>query len=229
MSLSASEQQALDSIKDSLASSDPTLVARLTMFARLASGEEMPVREKIHAGSRRTDRRSGPQPGHPRREAVLRRGPSGPAPGLAGCSAAAVAGDNYRADRGRADLQPRRQHMLGILGNVLRRRDIRIQFGPGRFLNGPRLVQSPRGIGRAALTGWPCDGGQADPARRSARCLPPSRSGTGPSGRGHQRGQPVPEGGGKDQRMGRARHRRRVPGLTVPSARTVLGTCRARA
>jgi hypothetical protein len=53
MSLSASEQQALDSIKDSLASSDPTLVARLTMFARLASGEEMPAREKIHVGSRR--------------------------------------------------------------------------------------------------------------------------------------------------------------------------------
>ncbi|MGH3196910.1 MAG: hypothetical protein ACRDOH_03950 [Streptosporangiaceae bacterium] len=53
MSLSASEQQALDSIKDGLASSDPTLVARLTMFARLASGEEMPAREKIHAGSRR--------------------------------------------------------------------------------------------------------------------------------------------------------------------------------
>ena len=72
MSLSASEQQALDSIKDSLASSDPTLVARLTMFARLASGEEMPVREKIHVGSRRTDRRSGPQPGHPRRDEVLR-------------------------------------------------------------------------------------------------------------------------------------------------------------
>jgi hypothetical protein len=72
MSLNASEQQTLDSIKDSLASSDPTLVARLTMFARLASGEEMPAREKIHAGSRRTDRRSGAQPGHPRRGEGLR-------------------------------------------------------------------------------------------------------------------------------------------------------------
>ena len=60
MSLSASEQQALDSIKDSLASSDPTLVARLTMFARLASGEEMPVREKIHVAGR-MDRRLGLQ------------------------------------------------------------------------------------------------------------------------------------------------------------------------
>ena len=45
MSLSAWEQNALDSIKDGLASSDPTLAARLTIFARLASGEEMrPVR-----------------------------------------------------------------------------------------------------------------------------------------------------------------------------------------
>jgi hypothetical protein len=51
MSLSAWEQQALDSIKDGLASSDPTLVARLSMFARLASGEEMPAREKIQVGS----------------------------------------------------------------------------------------------------------------------------------------------------------------------------------
>ncbi len=68
MSLSSSEQQALDSIKDSLASSDPTLVARLTMFARLASGEEMPAREKIHVGSRR----AGSQPGYPRGDEGLR-------------------------------------------------------------------------------------------------------------------------------------------------------------
>ena len=62
MSLSAWEQEALDSIKDGLASSDPTLVARLTIFTRLASGEEMPAREKIHVGSRRAvgPSRSGP-------------------------------------------------------------------------------------------------------------------------------------------------------------------------
>ena len=52
MGLSSWEQDALDSIKDRLASSDPTLVARLNIFARLASGEEMPAREKIRAGSR---------------------------------------------------------------------------------------------------------------------------------------------------------------------------------
>ena len=62
MSLSAREQQALDSIKDRLASSDPTLVARLTIFARLASGEEMPAREKIQASPREAVRRSRPAP-----------------------------------------------------------------------------------------------------------------------------------------------------------------------
>jgi hypothetical protein len=58
MSLSTWEQQALDSIKDGLASSDPALVARLALFARLASGEDMPAREKIQPG---------PGPGRPPR------------------------------------------------------------------------------------------------------------------------------------------------------------------
>ena len=40
------EQHVLDSIKDRLASSDPTLVARLTIFTRLASDEEMPAVKK---------------------------------------------------------------------------------------------------------------------------------------------------------------------------------------
>jgi hypothetical protein len=47
MSLSASEQQALDSIQATLTSSDPKLASLLTIFARLASGEEMPVREGV--------------------------------------------------------------------------------------------------------------------------------------------------------------------------------------
>jgi hypothetical protein len=67
MRLSTWEQQALDSIKDDLASCDPTLVARLTIFTRLASGEEMPAREKTHVGSRRAVRRSRPEPRHTRR------------------------------------------------------------------------------------------------------------------------------------------------------------------
>ena len=47
MSLSASEQQALDSIEATLTSSDPELASQLAIFARLASGEEMPVRERV--------------------------------------------------------------------------------------------------------------------------------------------------------------------------------------
>jgi hypothetical protein len=70
-SLSAWEQQVLNSIKDGLASSDPTLVARLAIFTRLASGEEMPAREKIRVGSRRTVLRSGPQPQHTRRQQTV--------------------------------------------------------------------------------------------------------------------------------------------------------------
>jgi hypothetical protein len=53
MSLSAWEQQTLDSIGHGLAGSDPKLAALLGTFTRLSSGEEMPVREKIGAGSRR--------------------------------------------------------------------------------------------------------------------------------------------------------------------------------
>ena len=47
MSLSAREQQALDCIGDELAGSDPKLAWLLATFARHASGQEMPVREKI--------------------------------------------------------------------------------------------------------------------------------------------------------------------------------------
>ena len=39
MSLSASEQQVLDSIEAALTSSDPKLASLLAIFARLASGE----------------------------------------------------------------------------------------------------------------------------------------------------------------------------------------------
>jgi len=66
-SLSTREQQALDSIKDDLASCDPALAARLTIFTQLASGEEMPAREKVHVGSRRAVRRSRPEPRQTRR------------------------------------------------------------------------------------------------------------------------------------------------------------------
>lgn len=47
MSLSTQEQQALDSIEDGLAGSDPRLASLLTIFTRLTSGEAMPAREKL--------------------------------------------------------------------------------------------------------------------------------------------------------------------------------------
>ena len=46
MSLSQPETQALGTIADGLAGSDPRLAAMLTIFSRLAVGEEMPAREK---------------------------------------------------------------------------------------------------------------------------------------------------------------------------------------
>lgn len=58
MSLSAWEQQALDSIKNRLAGSDPELATMLATFTRLTTGEEMPVAEEITAGSRQANRRS---------------------------------------------------------------------------------------------------------------------------------------------------------------------------
>jgi hypothetical protein len=53
MSLSAHDQQALDSIENRLVGSDPRLASLLATFGRLAAGEELPVRERIRAGWRR--------------------------------------------------------------------------------------------------------------------------------------------------------------------------------
>ena len=46
MSFTELERQALGAIADGLAGSDPRLASMLTIFGRLAAGEEMPVREK---------------------------------------------------------------------------------------------------------------------------------------------------------------------------------------
>jgi hypothetical protein len=58
MSPDAWEERALDSIGDRLAGSDPELAKLLATFTRLASGEEMPVREQLPARSQRAIRRS---------------------------------------------------------------------------------------------------------------------------------------------------------------------------
>lgn len=47
MSISEREQQALASIEGDLANSGPELAAKLSIFARLAAGEEMPRRETV--------------------------------------------------------------------------------------------------------------------------------------------------------------------------------------
>jgi len=57
MRLSGRERQVLDLIGEGLARSDPHLVGLLVTFTRLASGEEMPLREKLAANPRRALRR----------------------------------------------------------------------------------------------------------------------------------------------------------------------------
>jgi len=61
MSLNQLERQALGSIADGLAGSDPRLASMLTIFSRLAAGEDMPAREKIRI------RRGRPAAHRPRR------------------------------------------------------------------------------------------------------------------------------------------------------------------
>jgi hypothetical protein len=63
MSLSTWEQQALDSIRDGLAGSDPRLTALLTTFTQLTAGEEMPARMTLRARSRRAVRAARQQRG----------------------------------------------------------------------------------------------------------------------------------------------------------------------
>lgn len=76
--LSGRERQVLDSIAEGLARSDPHLEGLLVTFTRLASGERMPLRDKLAASPRRGVRRplarrcrSGRS--HPRRGFVLQR------------------------------------------------------------------------------------------------------------------------------------------------------------
>ena len=66
MSFTELERQALGSIAAGLTDSDPRLASMLTIFSRLAAGEEMPPREKTRA------RRGRPATHRPRR---IRRHP----------------------------------------------------------------------------------------------------------------------------------------------------------
>jgi len=62
MSFTELERQALGSIADGLAGSDPRLASMLNIFSRLAAGEEMPAGEKIRI------RRGRPAARRPRRD-----------------------------------------------------------------------------------------------------------------------------------------------------------------
>ena len=53
MSLTEPETQALGAIAHGLAGSDPRLASMLTIFSRLAAGEEMPARDKTRIRRRR--------------------------------------------------------------------------------------------------------------------------------------------------------------------------------
>jgi len=58
MSLSAKDCQVLGSIQDQITGSDSQLASLMTMFTRLASGEEMPTLEDIRAAAGRTAART---------------------------------------------------------------------------------------------------------------------------------------------------------------------------
>jgi len=74
MSPDSWEQRALDSIRDRLAHSDPELARLLTAFTKLASGEKMPVREKLRACSQRAIHRARRRRRRPRRGPARRFG-----------------------------------------------------------------------------------------------------------------------------------------------------------
>ena len=85
MSLTEPETQALGSIADGLAGADPRLASMLTIFTRLAAGEEMPAREKTRVRRGRPARprppggtRAGAQPA--RKPAAGTRGWAGRRP-----------------------------------------------------------------------------------------------------------------------------------------------------
>jgi hypothetical protein len=75
MSFTELERQALGSIADGLAGSDPRLASMLTIFSRLAADEEMPVCERIRM---RRGRSTAHRPHSARR--YRRRGTARPQP-----------------------------------------------------------------------------------------------------------------------------------------------------
>jgi len=72
MSLNETERQALGSIEDGLAGSDPMLASMLNIFSRLVAGEQMPADEKIRVRrGRLAARRPRRTQRYPRRSVVV--------------------------------------------------------------------------------------------------------------------------------------------------------------
>jgi len=174
MSFTELERQALGSIADGLAGSDPRLTSMLTIFSRLAVGEEMPVREKIRV------RRGRPAAHRPRRTRRYPRryiafpparrlharpgwqqacwcwGPSSPphcSPPRWSSTPAATRPAPGRWER-RAPRPPSRSMSARADADALRAEMIRApQSWPARW--SPGCGRSARVQGRR-LTGWPC-------------------------------------------------------------------------
>ena len=101
MSLTQPETKALGCIADGLAGSDPRLASMLTIFSRLAAGEQMPPREKTRA-----------------RHSLPATAPPVPAAGPAAGHAGAGGRHLRRAAHRRADPQRQRpQHLRPADGN----------------------------------------------------------------------------------------------------------------
>src|SRR5262249_40277265 len=121
MSLTQPHRQALGAIADGLAGSDPRLASMLTIFSRLAAGEEMPAREKTRARRRRPAahrprRARPPPPPRPRAPApghsLPPTAPPVPAPEPATGHTVAVGGHLRRSARRRAGPQHQRPQDL---------------------------------------------------------------------------------------------------------------------
>jgi hypothetical protein len=142
MSLSAWEQDALNSIKNGLADSDPALVARLAMFTRLASAEDMPVREKIQAVKLGVARR--------RRRLYHRLGVGRGMLLVWLVTTLTLVGGGRGQQPGQ---QPR--HVRRILGVAVRSRGRRAPGGPADSLTGvSRAVRAPAGRPAGRRARW---------------------------------------------------------------------------
>ena len=146
MSLNQLQTQALGSIADGLAGSDPRLASMLTIFSRLAAGEEMPAREKRRVRRRRPaahrPRPAAPAPGH----STPATAPPAPAAGPAAGHAGAGGRHLRRTAHHRADPQRQRpQDLRPVAGN-----GVHLALHPTACRRGQTLMHCAEMTGAAA-------------------------------------------------------------------------------